>query len=263
MIPTAFTLERPRSFDDAVRLLAHGTGDVKALAGGHSLIPLMKLRLAVPDALVDLAGIEGASYIREEGGRIAIGALTRHVELERSELLHDRCRLLAETAAEVGDIQVRNRGTIGGSLAHADPNGDLPAAAVALDAELVVAGPAGGRTIRARDFFRGFLTTALEPAELVTEVRVPTPDPAGSAYVKFNRRAQDWAIGGRAAIVRHGRETVAWTGVGPTPVLADGDWRTAADGLQPTGDLSGSAEYKRHLATVVAERALVRARAMA
>ena len=126
-----------------------------------------------------------------------------------------------------------------------------------------MAGPDGGRAVRPRDFFRGFLPTALAPAQLGTEVRVPTLDPAGSAYVKFNRRAQDWAIVGCAAIVRDGRETVAWTGVGPTPVLADGDWRTAADGLQPTGDLSGSGEYKRHLATVVAKRALARARARA
>jgi aerobic carbon-monoxide dehydrogenase medium subunit len=260
VIPTAFALERPASLDEAVRLLADKGEEAKVLAGGHSLIPLMRLRLAAPETVVDLGRIEGLSYIREDGDLIAIGALTRHAELERSELLRRRCSLLAETAAEVGDIQVRNRGTIGGSLAHADPNADLPATAVALDAELVAKGPNGQRTIRARDFFVDYLTTALEPAEILTEVRVPTLDGAGSAYLKFNRRAQDWAIVGCAVIVRGDDETVVWTGVGPRPVLAQGDWRTAADGLDPTGDLSGSAEYKKHLAKVLAQRALAKAR---
>ncbi len=261
MIPTQFALRRPATIDEAVRALAEGGEDAKPLAGGHSLLPLMKLRLAAPETLVDLGRIEGFAYVREDGDRIAVGALTRHADVERSELLARRCPLLAETAAEVGDIQVRNRGTIGGSLAHADPNADLPATVVALDAELVALGPDGQRTIRAREFFRDFLTTALAPAELLTEVRVPPLDGAGSAYVKFNRRSQDWAIVGCAAIVRGDVETVAWTGVGPTPVVAEGDWRAAADRLQPTGDLSGSAEYKRHLAKVLAERALATARA--
>jgi aerobic carbon-monoxide dehydrogenase medium subunit len=260
VIPTEFKLERATSVDEAIRLLAAGGEDTKALAGGHSLIPLMKLRLAAPETLVDLGGIEGLSYIREDGDRIAIGALTRHVELEDSELLARRCRLLAQAAGEVGDIQVRNRGTIGGSLAHGDPNADLPAAVVALDAELVARGPNGERTIPARQFFVDFLTTALEPTELLTEVRVPALDGAGSAYVKFNRRAQDWAIVGCAAIVRGDDEVVAWTGVASTPVLAQGDWRSAADALDPIADLSGSSEYKRHLAKVLAQRALAEAR---
>lgn len=260
MIPTQFALKRPASLDEAVRVLAEGGEDAKPLAGGHSLLPLMKLRLAAPETLVDLGRIQGLAYVREDGDRIAVGALTRHTDVERSELLRRRCRLLAEAAAEVGDIQVRNRGTIGGSLAHADPNADLPAVVAALDAELVAFGPQGRRTIRAREFFRDFLTTALEPAELLTEVRVSPLDGAGSAYVKFNRRSQDWAIVGCAAIVRDGVETVAWTGVGPAPVVAEGDWRTAVDRLQPSGDLSGSAEYKRHLAKVLAERALAKAR---
>ena len=260
MIPTAFALKRAGSVEEAVRLLAESGEDAKLLAGGHSLIPLMKLRLAAPETLIDVGGIDGLSYIREEGDRIAIGALTRHAELERSELLQRRCRLLARTAAEVGDIQVRNRGTIGGSLAHGDPNGDLPAAVLALDADLVAVGPGGERTLRAREFFRDFLTTALEPSEMLTEVRVPALDGAGSAYAKFNRRAQDWAIVGCAAVVRGDEEIVAWTGVGPTPVLAEDDWEAAADALQPTADLSGSAEYKRHLAKVLAWRALAEAR---
>jgi aerobic carbon-monoxide dehydrogenase medium subunit len=260
VIPTEFKLERPRSLDEAVRLLGEGGDDAKLLAGGHSLIPLMRLRLAAPETLVDLSGIGDLSYIREEGGRIAIGALTRHADLEHSELLQRRCRLLSQTAGEVGDIQVRNRGTIGGSLAHGDPNADLPAAVVALDAELVATGPGGERTFRAREFFQNFLTTALAPGEIVTEVRVPALDSAGSAYVKFNRRAQDWAIVGCAAIVRGDQEVVAWAGVGATPVLAEGDWRSATDTLEPVGDLSGSAEYKRHLAKVLAKRAVAEAR---
>ena len=260
MIPTQFALKRPASLEEAVQALAEAGEDAKPLAGGHSLLPLMKLRLAAPETLVDLGRIDGLAYVREDGDRIAVGALTRHADVERSELLRRRCPLLAEAAAEVGDIQVRNRGTIGGSLAHADPNGDLPAAVVALDAELVALGPNGQRTIRAREFFRDFLTTALEPAELLTEVRVPSLEGAGSAYVKFSRRAQDWAIVGCAAIVRGNAETVAWTGVGPVPAVAEGEWRGAVDRLEPTGDLSGSAEYKRHLAKVLAERALASAR---
>jgi len=260
VIPTAFALERPESIEDAVRLLVDAGEEAKVLAGGHSLVPLMRLRLAAPETIVDLGRIDGLSYIRQDGDRIAIGALTTHTAVEQSELLRDRCLLLAEAAAEVGDIQVRNRGTIGGSLAHADPNADLPAAAVALDAELVATGSNGQRTIRAREFFVDYMTTVLEPTEILTEVRVPALDGAGSAYLKFSRRSQDWAIVGCAAIVRGDDETVVWTGVGPTPVLAQGDWRTAADGLHPTGDLSGSAEYKKHLAKVLAERALAKAR---
>jgi len=260
VIPTAFTLDQPESLDEAVRLLGAGGDDAKVLAGGHSLIPLMRLRLAAPERIVDIGRIEGLSYIREDGDAIAIGALARHTEVERSELLQRRCKLLAQAAGEVGDIQVRNRGTIGGSIAHGDPNADLPAVVVALDAELVAIGPNGERTIRAREFFTDFLTTALEPSEILTEIRVPTLDGRGSAYVKFNRRAQDWAIVGCAAIVRGDQETVAWTGVGSTPVLAEGDWRTAADRLEPLADLSGSTEYKRHLAKVLAERAIAEAR---
>jgi aerobic carbon-monoxide dehydrogenase medium subunit len=260
VIPSEFRLERPRSLDEAVRLLGDGGEDAKLLAGGHSLIPLMRLRLAAPETVVDLSEIGELSYIRDDGDRIAIGALTRHADLEHSEVLQRRCRLLAQAAGEVGDIQVRNRGTIGGSLAHGDPNADLPPAVVALDAELVATGPSGERTIRAREFFLDFLTTALAPSEILTEVRVPALDGAGSAYLKFNRRAQDWAIVGCAAIVRGDEEVVAWTGVGATPVLAESDWRSAAEALEPLGDLSGSAEYKRHLAKVLAKRAVAEAR---
>ncbi len=260
MIPAAFEIERPTSIDEAVRALVAGGDDARPLAGGHSLLPLMRLRLAAPSMLVDLSGIEGLSYIREDGGTIAIGALTRHVEIERSDLLAARCRLLAETAALIGDPQVRNRGTIGGSLAQADPHGDLPATILALGAELVATGPDGTRTIPAGEFFVDYMTTALAHGELLTEIRVAALDGAGSAYEKFTRRAQDWAVVGCAAIVRDGTETVAWTGVGPTPVRAEGDWQAAAGALDPPADLSGSAEYKRHLAKVLAGRALARAR---
>jgi len=260
MIPAAFEIERPTSIDEAVRALVAGGDDARPLAGGHSLLPLMRLRLAAPSMLVDLSGIEGLSYIREDGGTIAIGALTRHVDIERSDLLAARCRLLAETAALIGDPQVRNRGTIGGSLAQADPHGDLPATILALGAELVATGPDGTRTIPAGEFFVDYMTTALAHGELLTEIRVAALDGAGSAYEKFTRRAQDWAVVGCAAIVRDGTETVAWTGVGPTPVRAEGDWQAAAGALDPPADLSGSAEYKRHLAKVLAGRALARAR---
>jgi aerobic carbon-monoxide dehydrogenase medium subunit len=260
VIPAQFELRRPATLEEAIGVLTEGGEDAKLLAGGQSLIPLMKLRFAQPAMLVDIGRLDGLSYIREDDGAIAIGALTRHADLEQSKLLGKQCALLRDTAAEVGDLQVRNRGTIGGSLAHADPNGDLPTAAVALDAELVAQGPSGRRTIRAREFFRDRLTTALAADEVLVEVRVRPLDGAGSAYVKFNRRAQDWAIVGCAAITRNGDETIAWTGVGRTPMLAEGDWREAATGLRPPADLSGSEEYKRELAVVLAERAIEQAR---
>jgi aerobic carbon-monoxide dehydrogenase medium subunit len=256
VITAPFELRRASSVEEAVRLLGEGGEDAKLLAGGQSLIPLMKLRLAAPSVLVDLGRVEGLSYIRADGGGVAIGALTRHAEVAASGAVP---RVLAEAAAEVGDPQVRNRGTIGGSLAHADPNADLPAVLVALGGDLVAVGPGGERTIPAREFFQGYLTTALAPDEVLTEVRVPTVE--RSAYVKFSRRAQDWALVGCAAVI-DGGETIAWTGVGSGPVLAEGDWRAAAEKLEPAGDLSGSPEYKRHLAGVLAERALERARAV-
>jgi aerobic carbon-monoxide dehydrogenase medium subunit len=262
VIAESFQLRQAATVEEAAELLEESGEDAKLLAGGQSLIPLMKLRFAAPATLVDIGRVAGLSYVREDGDGIAIGALTRHAELASSELLQERCAVLAEAAGEIGDPQVRNRGTIGGSLAHADPNADLPAVVVALGAELVAVGPAGQRTIPAREFFQGYLTTALAPTEVLTEVRVPAIE-GGSAYVKFNRRAQDWALVGCAAVVRNGMETVCWTGVGAKPVLAEGDWRGVANRLEPSGDLSGSPEYKRHLAGVLAERALSKARLQA
>jgi len=255
VITASFELRRATSVEEAVRLLGEAGGDAKLLAGGQSLIPLMKLRLAAPAVLVDLGRVEGLSYVREDGGHIAIGALTRHADVAASDAVP---RALAEAASEVGDQQVRNRGTIGGSVAHADPNADLPAVLLALGGELVMVGPGGERTVPAREFFQGYLTTALAADEVLTEVRIPSAEK--SAYVKFNRRAQDWALVGCAAVA-NGSEVVAWTGVGSGPVLAEGDWREAAGRLEPASDLAGSADYKRHLAGVLAERALAQARA--
>ena len=264
MIPAGFDYERAGSVEQAVELLgAHD--EAKLLSGGHSLLPMMKLRLAQPGLLVDIGRVPGLSYIREDGGAIAIGAGTRHCELVASDLLRRRCPLLVQAAAEVGDHQVRHRGTIGGSLAHGDPHADLPPAAVALGAELVAQGPGGRRSIAAADFFQGYLHTALAHDEVLVEIRVaPTAGPGtgagGTAYAKFARRRQDWAIVGAAAVVRDGQETLVWTGVGSTPVRAEGGLEEAAARLQPNGDLSGSAAYKRHLAKVIGGRALAEAR---
>jgi carbon-monoxide dehydrogenase medium subunit len=254
VITAPFELRRASSVEEAIRLLGEAGDDGKLLAGGQSLIPLMKLRLAAPAILIDLGRVEGLSYVRADGDRIAIGALTPHADVADSDAVP---RVLAEAAGEIGDPQVRNRGTIGGSLAHADPHADLPAVLVALGGEIVAVGPGGERTIPARELFQGYLTTALAADEILTEVRVPAAE--RSAYVKFNRRAQDWALVGCAAVV-DGGETVAWTGVADRPVLAEGDWHAAAEQLEPAPDLSGSTEYKRHLAGVLAQRALARAR---
>jgi aerobic carbon-monoxide dehydrogenase medium subunit len=255
VITAPFELRRPTSVEEAIQLLGEGGDDAKLLAGGQSLIPLMKLRLAAPAIIVDLGRVEGLSYVRRDGDRTSIGGLTRHADVAASDAVP---QVLAEAAAEVGDQQVRNRGTIGGSLAHADPNADLPAVLVALGGEVVAVGPNGERVIPVSEFFQGFLTTALAHDEVLTEVRLPSK--ARSAYVKFNRRAQDWALVGCAAVV-NGGDVVAWTGVADRPVRAEGDWRDAAKRLEPAADLSGSTDYKRHLAGVLAERALARAKA--
>jgi carbon-monoxide dehydrogenase medium subunit len=267
MIPAPFDYEVARDVDDAIRLLAQGE-DAKLLAGGHSLLPLMKLRFARPSLLVDIGRISDLSYVRDAGDRIAIGALTRHHDLATSELLKRDCRIVAETATQVGDPQVRHRGTIGGSVAHGDPASDLPTVLLCLDAELVVRGSGGERTIPASDFFRGYLETALEPTDVLTEIRVPKIE-RGCAYVKFNRRAQDWATVAVAAVRANGGFKVALTNMGQTPLraraveealAAGADAATAAqkaaEGTSPPSDTNGSAEYRRHLATVLTRRAL-------
>jgi aerobic carbon-monoxide dehydrogenase medium subunit len=274
MIPAAFEYERAESVDEALELLGRFGEDAKLLAGGQSLLPLMKLRLAIPSALVDIGRLSDLSYVREDGDGLAIGALTKHEELHRNELLAERCPLLAHAAGEVGDPQVRHLGTIGGSVAHGDPASDLPSALLALEAELVVRSPDGERTLPADGFFTGTFETALGPRDLLTEIRVPSTAGAGWAYVKFHPRAQDWAIVGVAALVRRsnggiGSARVALTNMGPTPMrasaveqalAADEDparaAEAAAEGTSPVSDPFASAEYRKELATILTRRAL-------
>src|SRR5437870_7047921 len=215
MIPAAFDYVVPRTLPEAVaELVKHGQ-EAKVLAGGHSLIPLMKLRLSTPSFLVDLGRIGNLNYIREEDGHIAIGALTSHHDIEFSELLKQKLSLLTSAASQIGDPQVRNRGTIGGAAAHADPFGDFPACLLALDAELKAVGPKGERSIAARDFFVDTFTSSLEPNEILREIRIPTPPPGSrGTYLKFSRRSQDWAIVAVAAQVRVTGHEVTQVAVG-------------------------------------------------
>jgi carbon-monoxide dehydrogenase medium subunit len=264
VIPPKFEYELADSVEHATELLGKYGGDAKVLAGGQSLLPLLKLRLADVPALIDIGRLSDLAYVREDGGRIAIGALTRYADLEHDETLARACPLLAKACGEVGDPQVRHMGTIGGACAHGDPASDVPTALVALEGELVTS---GGRTIAARDFFQGVFTTALEPTEVLTEIRIPQT-PGGWAYEKFHPRAQDWAIVG-VAVATNGGPRVALTNMGPTPIrataveeaLAGGaDPATAAErateGTQPIDDPFATAEYRRHLAPILVRRAL-------
>jgi aerobic carbon-monoxide dehydrogenase medium subunit len=233
MIPAPFDYLRAGSVEEAIAALGEHGDDAKLLAGGMSLLPLMKLRLATPAVLVDVGRLRDLSYVRDAGDHLAVGALTRHRDLETSELLGEQCDALRAVAAEVGDNQVRHRGTIGGSVAHGDPASDLPALLLALDATFVIRGTGGERTIEARDFFRGFLETALEPDELLSEIRVPKLPGAGFSYQKFNRRAQDWATVGAMA-VRNGETRVALVNMASTPVRAAGVEEALAAGASAT-----------------------------
>jgi carbon-monoxide dehydrogenase medium subunit len=266
VIPAAFEYERASSVEEALSLLQQHGDDAKLLAGGHSLLPLMKLRLASPAVVVDIGRLAELSYIRVEGDSVAIGALTRHHDVERSAELRDAVPLLPHVAGMVGDPQVRHRGTIGGSISHGDPASDLPAAVLALGGSLVARGPSGTRTIPAEEFFVGFLETALAADEMLVEVRVPRTDGAGWSFQKFNRRAQDWAIVGVAAVEGRG---VALVNMASTPVRARGVEEAvaagaapadaaarAAEGLDPPGDLNASPEFRQHLARVLTRRAL-------
>jgi carbon-monoxide dehydrogenase medium subunit len=268
VIPAAFDYVRAASADEVLAALGEHGDDAKILAGGMSLLPLMKLRLATPSVLIDVGRVQDLAYVNDGGDHVAIGALTRHRELETSDLLAKECGVLRAVAAEVGDNQVRHRGTIGGSTAHGDPASDLPAVLLALDATLVVRGPDGERTIPAADFFQGFLETALAPTELLVEIRVPKTGPSGFSYQKFNRRAQDWAIVGALA-VRNGSTRVALVNMGSTPLRARGVEEAlaggasaadaaarAAEGTEPPSDLNGGPEYREHLARVLVGRAL-------
>ena len=272
MIPCTFNYVRAGSAAEAISLVAQHGDEAKLLAGGHSLLPLMKLRLAQPSVLVDVGRLAELRYIRESGDHIAIGALTRHTDLEHSPVLTQHAPLLALAAAHVGDPQVRHRGTIGGSLAHADPASDLPATTLALGATYIAQGPHGTREIPAREFIQGYLTTVLEPDEMLVEIRVPKMQGAGFSFQKFTRRAQDWGIVGVAAWVRGTQSGVALFNMASTPVLATdvsealAGGASAADAAQlaatqaePPKDLSASPEYRTHLAKVLTQRALIEA----
>ena len=265
MIPAPFEYARADSVDDAVALLARDE-DAKLLAGGHSLIPAMRLRFARPSLLVDIGRLDDLRYVRANGDRIAIGALTRHAELSRDPTLREHCALIGEAAALIGDPQVRHRGTIGGSVAHGDPASDLGTILLTLDAELVARGPGGERTIPAAAFFTGPFQTALEQQELLTEIRVPK---AAGTYLKHVRRAHDWATVGVAVARVDGRVQVGLTSMGPTSLrarsveaaLAAGASPAdaaahAADDAMPPADASASSEYRAHLAQVLVRRAL-------
>jgi aerobic carbon-monoxide dehydrogenase medium subunit len=272
VIPAAFDYVRAGSAEEAISLIGEHGDDAKFLAGGHSLLPLMKLRLAQPTVLVDIGRLSDLSYVRDEGDHVAIGALTRHMDVETSAILKEHVPLLAHAASHVGAPQVRHRGTIGGSIAHADPASDLPATTLALGATYVAQGPNGAREIAAADFYQGFLTSSLAADEILTEIRVPKMNGAGWSFQKFNRRAQDWAIVGVAAWRRNGDSGVALVNMASTPVLAtsvssalaggasiDDAAAQAAAEAEPQADLNASVEYRTHLAKVLVKRALTEA----
>ena len=266
MIPPAFTYRRALSVDEALGLAAEYGEDAKYLAGGHSLLPLMKLRFAAPAVLIDLGRVSELSYIRDEGTYVAIGALTRHHDVEHSPVLASEIPLLAYTASQVGDPQIRHRGTIGGSVAHGDAASDLPATLLALDATFVLRGPGGTRSVPAEGFFQGIFETALEPGELLTEIQVPKPAaPNAWSFQKFTKRAIDWAIVG-VAVQGH---SIALINMGSTPLrasaaeaaLASGASAAdaaalAADGTSAGSDIHATKAYREHLARVLVRRAL-------
>ncbi len=269
MIPATFDYKRAGSAAEAIALLGEHGDEAKLLAGGHSLLPMMKLRLAVPSVLVDIGPVGDLSYVNDGGDHIAIGALTRHRALEVSDLLVAECPILAHVASKVGDPQVRHRGTLGGSLAHSDPASDLPAAVLALGGTLVAQGPNGTREISAEDFFTGYFESELNEDEMLTEIRVPKAPGATWNYQKFNRRAQDWAIVGVAAVQVNGATNVGgvnwgstrwggWAGGGGVAGGGGGAEAAelAADGTEPPTDLNASPEYREHLARVLTRGAL-------
>ncbi|HET6869189.1 MAG TPA: xanthine dehydrogenase family protein subunit M [Solirubrobacteraceae bacterium] len=275
MIPAEFDYTAPESLDDALKALADGGEDAKLLAGGHSLLPLMKLRLAAPSLLVDLRKVPGLHGIQRENGDWRIGALTPHAALEHTPDLG----VVSLVAGTIADPQVRNRGTIGGSLAHGDPASDLPAVMMICEASITLQGAGGQqRSVSANEFFKDYLETAVEPNEVLTEIRIPAYDGWGFAYEKFNRRSEDWAMVGVSALVRKDGDTIADVRVGLTnmasvplrakavedalrgqPANADSIAKAAeqaAEGTNPPADLNASSEYKRHLARVMARRAI-------
>jgi aerobic carbon-monoxide dehydrogenase medium subunit len=275
LIPAEFDYVAPGTLDEALAALKDGGEDAKLLAGGHSLIPLMKLRLAAPSLLVDLRKVPGLHGVQRDNDTVRIGAMTRHAELQ----VDDSLGLVARAAGTIADQQVRNRGTIGGSLAHGDPASDLPAVLLALEGSVTAQGPSGQRSIAADELFSDYLTTALAPDEVMTEVRVPAPNGWGFGYQKFNRRREDWAMVGVCALVRKAGDgscedvRIGLTNMGSTPLRAsaaeealrggtlDADAlaaaaEQAAEGTDPPGDLNATPEYKKHLARVLCRRAL-------
>jgi carbon-monoxide dehydrogenase medium subunit len=270
VIPAPFTYKRAATVDEALALAAEAGDDGKFLAGGHSLMPLMKLRLAVPETIVDIGRLSDLSYIRESDGHVAVGALTCHDDIARSDLLQATVPLLANAAGQVGDPQVRHCGTIGGSLAHADPAADLPAVVLALDATLVIRGPEGSREVAASDFFHGLFETSLEPSELLTEIRIPKPESAGWSFQKFTKRGIDWAIvgvavqGSNVALVNMGSTPIRATAVEHALGSGSGSRDAAAhaaEGTSAPSDLNGPRAYREHLARVLVGRALEEAAA--
>jgi carbon-monoxide dehydrogenase medium subunit len=272
MIPAKFEYVRAESVEEAVALLVEHGDDAKLLAGGHSLLPLMRFRLATPALLVDIGRLSQLSYVREEDGHVAIGALTRHHDIATSPVALASAAVVAHVAGQVGDPQVRHRGTIGGSLAHGDPASDLPAVVLALGGTLVVQGPQGRREIAASDFHRSVFEVALAPDEMLVEVRVPRTSGGEWGFEKLTKRAQDWAIVGAVAARTSDGIGVGLINMGPVPVRARGVEAAlsggasaaqaaehAAEGTDPAADFNGSVAYRQHLARVLVRRALEQA----
>ena len=281
MIPAQFDYVAPTSVEDALAALAEHGDDAKILAGGQSLLPVLRMRLNAPEMIIDIGKIDSMRGVRDDGDAIVIGALTTHAEVQTDPLVREHALLITKAVSEVADPQIRHRGTFGGALAHADPAGDLGAPALALDAEFVVAGPGGARTIAATDFFVDLFTTAMEDTELLTEVRIPKRSGWGAHYEKFVRVAHQWPIVAVAAAVKVdggqiAEARVGLTNMGSTPLRATSVERalvghpatdeavraaaaSAAEGTNPPSDLNGDADYRRHLATVLTRRAVLAA----
>ncbi|HVB52545.1 MAG TPA: FAD binding domain-containing protein [Acidimicrobiales bacterium] len=271
MIPASFDYVRAGSLDEAIALLKEHGDEAKLLAGGHSLLPLMKLRLAQPAMLVDIGRLSELSYVREEKEYVAVGALTRHHDVATSPVALASAPVLAHVAGQIGDPQVRHRGTIGGSISHGDPASDLPAVLLALGGTLVVEGPKGRREIDAKDFFLSFFEVALAPEEVVVEVRVPRSD-GHWGFEKLTKRAQDWAIVGAVAVRTSNGVGVGLINMGPVPLRAKAVEEAvasganavdaaelAAEGTEPSADFNGTVAYRQHVAKVLVRRALEKA----
>jgi carbon-monoxide dehydrogenase medium subunit len=281
MIPAAFDYKAPTSLGEAMQLLASAGDDAKIIAGGQSLLPVLKLRLAAPELVIDLAKIDSLKGVRDDGDAIVIGAMTPHFEVLGDPRVAEHASLIARCVETVADPQVRHRGTFGGACVHADPAGDIPAPVLALDAEFLIAGPGGQRQVLAKDFFQDLFTTAVGDDEILVEVRVPKYTGWGSAYEKFVRVAQQWAIAGVAAAVRTDGDTIAeariaLTNMGPTPIRARsaeealvgvavepdavaGALSSIADGTSPPTDVNGDPEYRRHLVSILGRRGVLAA----